>query len=601
MAEIAIPLIALGSMYIMSNQDKTNKTNKNYKEGLTNMTQTQNELPGVNPPMISKNYPVASSSTNPLNVNKYSNPNQTTDKYFDQNNYSNIEQTNSSFSVGGSTKQNYSLTGNAIDTDKFKHNNMVPFFGAKIKGATVDMNSSESFLDNMQGSGSQQIKKQEQAPMFQPIQNMQYANGSPNMSDFIQSRVNPSMRMANVKPWEEERVGPGLNKGFTTEGSNGFNSGMEARDSWLPKTVNELRVDTNPKITFGLNGHEGPAASLVKNAGTSQTQGKVEKNRPDTYYNVGQERWFTTTGVEKAQTARGVEVLQDVNRTTTSAQYFGLSASNIDATYSKGEYENPKRHVLEPDQIPAANASGRYMPTEADYGIQGYSSLPNNRSTTKHVKEFGGVSGVVSAIMSPILDILRPSRKENVIGNIRSSGNPGAIVSKGTVFNPADRPKTTIKEMTVDSLDFNHLNYQNQNSTGYLVSEHQPVHLQRDTTNTSYSGVAGPNEQAASMSYESAYMQHNNVNKTYLNHPNQGGTQIFNQNDNISIHRRDEDRVNNRTYARNAGPVAFPSAETHGKISGPQTYNQINCERNSPDILTAFKNNPYTQSLNSWA
>ena len=29
MAEIAIPLIALGSMYIMSNQDKTNKTNKN--------------------------------------------------------------------------------------------------------------------------------------------------------------------------------------------------------------------------------------------------------------------------------------------------------------------------------------------------------------------------------------------------------------------------------------------------------------------------------------------------------------------------------------------------------------------------------------------
>ena len=86
MAEIAIPLIALGSMYIMSNQDKNNKNNKNYKEGLTNMTQTQNQLPGVNPPMISKNYPVASSSVNPLNVNKYSNPNQTTDKYFDQNN-----------------------------------------------------------------------------------------------------------------------------------------------------------------------------------------------------------------------------------------------------------------------------------------------------------------------------------------------------------------------------------------------------------------------------------------------------------------------------------------------------------------------------------
>ena len=87
MAEIAIPLIALGSMYIMSNQDKNDKNNKNtkkYKEGLTNMTQLQNELPGVNPPMISKNYPVASTSVNQLNVNNYSNPNQTTDKYFNQ-------------------------------------------------------------------------------------------------------------------------------------------------------------------------------------------------------------------------------------------------------------------------------------------------------------------------------------------------------------------------------------------------------------------------------------------------------------------------------------------------------------------------------------
>ena len=34
----------------------------------------------------------------------------------------------------------------------------------------------------------------------------------------------------------------------------------------------------------------------------------------------------------------------------------------------------------------------------------------------------------------------------------------------------------------------------------------------------------------------------------------------------------------------------------------PQTYNDCQgCERINPDILTAFKNNPYTQSLNSWA
>ena len=86
----------------------------------------------------------------------------------------------------------------------------------KIKGATVSANVEESVLDNMQGQGSQMIRKQAQAPLFKPQANLQYANGAPNASDFLQSRVNPSMRMANVKPWEELQVAPGLNKGYNT-------------------------------------------------------------------------------------------------------------------------------------------------------------------------------------------------------------------------------------------------------------------------------------------------------------------------------------------------------------------------------------------------
>jgi hypothetical protein len=600
MAELAIPLIALGSLYIVSNQKKNNTTKK---EGLTNMSQIKNELPGINLPLPIKNYPVESTSDKQKSVSQYPNPNQTTDKYYDPTNYANVERNNSSFGVGGSVKQNYSLTGNPIDTSMFKHNNMVPFFGGKIKGATVDMNVSESTLDNMQGQGSQHIKKQEQAPLFQPQQNLQYANGVPNMSDFLQSRVNPSMRMANVKPWEEQRVAPGLNQGYTTEGSLGFNSGMEARDAWLPKTVNELRVDTNPKITFGLSGHEGPANSFIKVSPVAETQGRFEKKLPDAYYTVGPERWFTTTGLEKAQTARSIEMMPDVNRLTTSEEYYGAGAREGESSYAKGEYEQPKRPILEPNQMTHASTAGKYAATSGDYGSQGYKVLPNNRSTTKNLVEFGAVGGIINAVVSPLLDILRPSRKENVVGNIRSSGNAGALVAKGTVFNPADRTKTTIREMTEGQLDCNHLNVEQQNGTGYMVNVHQPVHLQRDTTNTSYSGSAGPrNQQPQSMSYEAAYKQHNNVNKTYPNRPHQGGTQIFNQNDNISIHRKDADRNNNRMFVPNTGPLELPSAETHGKITGGQIYNEnFNCERMNPDILTAFKNNPYTQSLNSWA
>jgi hypothetical protein len=45
-----------------------------------------------------------------------------------------------------------------------------------------------------------------------------------------------------------------------------------------------------------------------------------------------------------------------------------------------------------------------------------------------------------------------------------------------------------------------------------------------------------------------------------------------------------------------------PSVETYGKARMPQNYprNAIECERINPEILDAFRNNPYTQSLNSY-
>ena len=52
---------------------------------------------------------------------------------------------------------------------------------------------------------------------------------------------------------------------------------------------------------------------------------------------------------------------------------------------------------------------------------------------------------------------------------------------------------------------------------------------------------------------------------------------------------------------KNAGPTPIPSADTYGKINMPQYYNECQgCDRIEPDILDAFKKNPYTQSLSSY-
>jgi D-alanyl-D-alanine carboxypeptidase len=165
--------------------------------------------------------------------------------------------------------------------------------------------------------------------------------------------------------------------------------------------------------------------------------------------------------------------------------------------------------------------------------------------------------------------------------------------------------------MTEGELDCNHLNVENQSANAYLVSKQQPVDVQRDTTNCAYSGSAGPSTLQANTSRAAAMKQHNNVNKGYVNRPNQGGTQIFNQNDNIMVNRKEVERVNNRPFMPGPGggcvgsclaTGSVPSVETYGKVNTPQYYNEcMNCERINPDILTAFKQNPYTQSLASWA
>ena len=609
MAEIAVPLIALGSMYVISKQkDKNNKNlDSPQYEGYTNMTQTRNALPGVNPPKPTINYPLVEPVKTANNTSAYINANQTTDKYYNPVNFA-LQETrnNGNYGVGGSMQTSYSMTGQPIDKEQFKHNNMMPYFGGKVRGATAESNITESVLDNMQGQGSQFFAKKEQAPMFKPQEGYQYANGSPNMSDFLQSRVNPGMRMANVKPWDEQRVAPGLNKGFTNEGSLGFNSGMESRDLWLDRGVDELRVATKPKTTFELQGHEGPGTYYIKNAPTTQTQGKVEKHLPEKYFSSGPERWMTTVGLEKGQTARGIELLHDVNRTDTTAEYYGSRGNQNEGAYVNGEYMPVRRPVLAEKDHATLSAVGAGTPTAGDYGIQSYNNLPNNRSSTRNDTTIGAAGGFMKAIVSPLMDFLRPTRKEDVVDNMRASGNPGTTVKNGKIFNPADRTKTTIREMTEADLDCNHMNVQFQSGNAYLVAKQQPVGLQRDTTTVSHTGAAGSSGFSATKSYDAEYKQRNNINKTQINRPNQGGTQMFSQTDNISIQKRDGDRDNNRWWVPSAGNTAGftarASTENLDRMKVSESYDKnINTDRIAPEILNAFKSNPYTQSLSSWA
>ena len=451
--EVIIPALALGGLYTVSMQEKAGGA-KGTIESFQEKSRIKNELlPNVDIP--NRNFPneypiknVEADLTSKLSkVNLFDAPQVYTDKYFDIGRANKIiaEQHNIQ------DKTYTSMTGQQVDMDYFRHNNMAPFFGSKSH-ANNHPNAMESTLDSYTGAGSTQIRKKEQAPLFTPSENYQWTNGMPSTTDFVQSRINPSMNMANYKPFEEIKVAPGLGLGYSTEGAGGFNSGMLARELWMDKSVDELRVANKPKASgLGLYGYEG--APMSHNPMYGQI-GHVDKKLPPKIYDNDISRWFTTTGVEKAQPMNPEPMLRNVVRS--HQEYTGV-ASNQTLQGVRGEYMEPHAQQLPGLPLHPAYSSGMGNAVEEDYGSKSHQQYLNNRTIGRggaagaDTGYYGSIKNTIGAAVAPFVDALRPSRKENTVGNLRPYQNAKSSVENSYVFNPNDRAPTTIRETTENS------------------------------------------------------------------------------------------------------------------------------------------------------
>jgi hypothetical protein len=598
--EIAIPFIALGGLYFSSNKNKksNNEVNDN-KEGYVNYGKqtTIRHAETVN------NYPVTNANDlRKSTLQAYDNPNQRTDKYFNKNVKTDKTINDKSKKITDNTFM--SLTGEKIEGSNFEHNNMVPYFGAKIRGRSNNMNTNESILDNAVGAGSQTFNKQESAPLFKPEDNIDWAYGAPNNTDFYQSRVNPSNRMANVKPWEEERVGPGLNQGFTNSGQGGFNSGLEARSHYMPKNVDQLRVETNPKESFSLANHEGPLVSSIKNMGK---MGAMEKHLPDTYYEnfsnnggSGKNFLFTTTGVEKAQTARGQIIDKDINRGECDDNIVYGGKADVLKGRAPTVYEPSAKCELGQSTYFVKEKTGYGAAREGDYGKNSFKNKRTNRECDRGTGNFGPITSGIGAIFAPIVNLINPTKKEDFIDHARTFGNKQVGVEETYVHNPRDAPNVTNREMFGE---FSYNNVQRQDVTGYNnLNKPQPVSNQRDSTNIAYVGAGGGSGVSnAQSNYASAYNANINQAKecTLTGRTNGGNMSTLNHNVNMKINKQDCDRDNNRVFVPSVPPAYVPpSTETMGMIDKPNDLScDSNMERINPDLLSAYKQNPYAQSI----
>ena len=211
-----------------------------------------------------------------------------------------------------------------------------------------------------------------------------------------------------------------------------------------------------------------------------------------------------------------------------------------------------------------------------------------------------GFSSAIGAVIAPIMDAFKPSKKEEYSCNMRIYGNAAGEVSSNYVQTVGDTPGTTIKETTL---------YQpngyigNQLNGAYQVNEHQAIANQRDTTSDCYQLNPG-GAKVGSRQYDAVYRQTNNESKEKLvaGRINQGNAKNFNSNINVSMSRLDSDRENNRLWAPSAVTASGPSVHTYGSTNTPQYVNAYqDNNRIDSSLLTAFKENPYTHSLSSVA
>ena len=471
-----------------------------------------------------------------------------------------------------------SLTGEKVAAEDMTHNNMAMFYNSKSYGHyTPDSQR----MDNYTGAGSLSIDKREISALFKPEQNVQNVYGNQNQSEFFLSRVNESLRKANTTPWEKVR---------DNKGELGFNWSAADRDKTLPKEVDELRATNNPKSSYA-NNYTAPAYDPKQVTSDQNLMGKFVKKGPETFHtNTHGQGVGGPSGMDKPMSTP-VQMLTKEQRETTNVEYYGLMSSENMGYTEKGSI-NVHRQQLATDSVLNMVPQGANPTTAQNYGKDSYKSFTNNRDNNEDY--YGNVRGVFLAnVVDPIVKTLKHTKKTNK-ENTKNGYLKGCV--KPMVFNPREMLSATNREMDVEKIGQNHLTMERQQSTGYLTSNPYLEDTQRQTTsNEVYGNAIG---MAKTKSYSAEYNQRN-IQKPIENRIPNGNAKKYNTESNYSLNKKEQtnDYI---PYATRVSQV--PDNRMLGETTCiPSQYYNVNDDYRSADLLKAFKSNPYTQPLHSVA
>lgn len=207
------------------------------------------------------------------------------------------------------------------------HSNEVPFFGGRVTQSMYS-GGTNGILDNHIGAGKEYFQKREVGSFFDAKPGVGNPFGNQVETDFLQSRMVSGQQMRNVFPVDQVQVGPGANDGYTNIGKGGFQQD-QIREFELPKTTDEMRVETKPKLSY-----EPPVIPGANQVTLPGIQADVNKNKPDRFAVLGMDRANTAVGAQTAPAMYPEQPMKTQARETTEKEYMGAAGGNsIFASY----------------------------------------------------------------------------------------------------------------------------------------------------------------------------------------------------------------------------------------------------------------------------
>jgi hypothetical protein len=325
-----------------------------------------------------------------------------------------------------------SLSGITVPVEEFTHNNMVPFYRGSPKQAVQD-DAFQGRLEAFTGSDSVgPARKTERETLFSPEpQNIFGASSDDVRSAFMASIPQPR-NMAHAQPAPEQVRRPGPVGG----------AWMDTRDTVRYKTVDDLRVASNPKSTY--EGRVLPGAGVTPERFEPAPMPNL---RPTLLRERSHGDLLRTTGAVLAERGRPQQLVRDTVRQATSREYVGAAGVAVSAAQDRNSAaRGANKAVLQAPQ-PGPAAAG--VKGVTDYGKASIAVYANGRDVTTTRTYQGNLATAVKALIAPVQDLFRGTRKEEYLEAPREFGNiaPGTSVQpKLTVYDTGDVLRTTIKQ-----------------------------------------------------------------------------------------------------------------------------------------------------------